>query len=166
MKPSKNGSATNINDTDLTLSLSCLWLNSAATELVIKRQRDFYLYPALLMPVKVTVPLYVCVCKRMGRGGGWGVVGIPNMLRKLNREVEKERRGSVACCSAERATSWILKLDFTCQSSSSCLDLLPHWLLLLPTLFLERCEKCLCYHCVTLWTATKNSRCILPGYQK
>lgn len=80
------------------MSLSCLWLNSAATELVIKRQRDFYLYPALLMPVKVTVPLYVCVREDGG-------VGIPNMLRKLNREVEKERRGSVACCSAERATS-------------------------------------------------------------
>lgn len=102
MKPSKKGSANNINDTDLTLSLSCLWLNSAATELVIKRQRDFYLYPALLMPVKVTMPL--CVCVRGWGVGGWGV-GIPNMLRKLNREVEKERRESVACCSAERATS-------------------------------------------------------------
>lgn len=39
MQPSNKGRATSINDTDLTLSLSCLWLNSAATELVIKAQR-------------------------------------------------------------------------------------------------------------------------------
>lgn len=54
------------------------------------------------MPVKVTVPPYVYVREDGGLGG---VDGIPNMLRKLNREVENERRGSIACCSAERATS-------------------------------------------------------------
>lgn len=65
MKPNNKGSATNINDTDLTLSLSCLWLNSAATELVIKRQR--------LLPLSCSTDARqghratVCVCVR-----GWG----------------------------------------------------------------------------------------------
>ena len=105
----------------LTLTSSCS--NNDAPEL------DFYRRPTVLVPAKVTV--CVCVCVWMG------VEGNANMLRKLNRDVEKEE---------EKRERWLLQCgegsimnierSFTCVFSSSSPP---------PAvaLFLEGSEKCL-----------------------